>query len=217
MDTPNAQIPQNPIPQVPPQQPQQPSPAMQIQQLLVQQQQYQQQYNQIVAFLKQNPNQTPEKIQEYKSQLDQLNASYLQTQSQLKTLGYTPVQVNKPATVKEGAKTNFSFKKLAIGCGFLLVLLVLGFGGGLYYLTQNPNALNSVGITAATAKSLLTIFAGLFFGVILLVGLGLLLTNIYRLITAKNQSKIRLILGLIGSLLILGVAGGAMGRVFGQI
>ncbi|MDR0369511.1 MAG: hypothetical protein LBH96_03100 [Candidatus Peribacteria bacterium] len=104
---------------------QQLTPAVQIQQLLVQQQQYQQQYNQIVAFLQQNPNQTPERIQEIKLRLDQLNALYLQTQAQLKSLGYNAVQVNKPTAVKEGAKTNFSLKKLAIGCGFLLILLIL--------------------------------------------------------------------------------------------
>jgi hypothetical protein len=136
---------------------------MQIQQLLVQQQQYQQQYSQIVAFLQQNPNQTPEKIQEIKLRLDQLNSLYLQTQAQLKALGYNPVQVTKPTTVKEGAKSNFSFKRLAMGCGFLLILLIIGFGGGMYYLIQNPNALTSVGITATTAKTLLSTFAGLFF------------------------------------------------------
>lgn len=194
-----------------------PTPAMQIQQLLVQQQQYQQQYNQIVTFLQQNPNQTPEKTQEIKLHLDQLNSLYLQTQAQLKSLGYNPVQVNKPTTVKEGAKTNFSFKKLAIGCGFLLILLIVGFGWGMYYLIQNPNALTSVGITAATAKNLLSVFAGLFFGVFGLVGLGLLLSNIYRLITVKNQSKLRYIFGLLGAFLILWVVGGGAGLVFSQI
>jgi hypothetical protein len=96
--------------------PEQPSVAMQIQQLLTQQTQLQQQYNQIVAFLKANPTQTSEKIQEIKLQLDQLNALYLQNQQKLQSLGYNTVQVNKPVEVKQGAKNNFSFKKLAIGC-----------------------------------------------------------------------------------------------------
>ncbi|MDR2540420.1 MAG: hypothetical protein LBD11_01210 [Candidatus Peribacteria bacterium] len=197
--------------------PQQPAVAMQIQELLAKQQQLQGQYNQIVARLQANPNQTPEKIQEVKNQLDQLNTLYLQGQQQLQTLGYTPVQINKPTVVKEGAKNNFSYKKLAIGCsGFLLLL------GGLFALTlmslvKNPTALSGVGINAATAVNLLSIFAGLIVGVIGLVGLGVLLTNIYRLITVKNQSKIGYILGLIGSFLILGVAGGVAGVVFGQI
>jgi hypothetical protein len=51
---------------------------MQIQQLLTQQQQLQQQYNQIVTFLQANPQQTPEKTQEIKAKLDQLNALYVQ-------------------------------------------------------------------------------------------------------------------------------------------
>jgi hypothetical protein len=190
---------------------------MQIQQLLLQQQTYQQQYNQIVAFLKANPQQTPEKTQEIKTQLDQLNALYLQGQQQLKALGYNTVQISKPVVIKEGAKTNFSLKKLAIGCGFLLVLLIVGFGGGLYYLSQNPNALAGVGITATNAKNLLSIFAGLIVGVIGLVGLGFLLTNIYRLITIKNQSKVKYVLGLLGAFVILGIAGGIAGLVFGQI
>ena len=80
---------------------QQPTPAMQIQQLLAQQQQLQQQYNQLVTFLQQNPNQTPEKIQEIKSNLDQLNTAYVQGQQQLQALGYNTVQVNKSTEVKE--------------------------------------------------------------------------------------------------------------------
>jgi len=190
---------------------------MQIQQIIVQQQQYQQQYNHIVAYLKQNPTQSPEQIAQIKTQLDQLNAAYLQGQEALKALGYNPVQVNKPAEVKKGAKINFSPKKLAIGCGFLIAILVLGFGGGLYFLIKNPNALTSVGITAATAKTLFSTFAGLFFGVIILLGLGTLLANIARLITVKNQSKKKYILRLLGGLLLLGIGGGGIGFVFSKI
>jgi hypothetical protein len=191
--------------------------AVQIQELLMKQQQLQAQYNQIVAWLQANPGQPPEKIQQIKMQLDQLNAAYLQGQQQLQALGYTAVQVNKPTVVKEGAKNNFSRKKLTLGCvGFLLLLGVL-FALTLMSLVSNPNALASVGITAATAVNLLSIFAGLIVGVIGLVGLGFLLTNVYRLITVKNQSKIRYILGLLGAFLILGVAGGVAAVVFGQI
>ncbi|MDR3168380.1 MAG: hypothetical protein LBU27_01050 [Candidatus Peribacteria bacterium] len=190
---------------------------MQIQELLVKQQQLQAQYNQIVAWLQANPGQPSEKIQQIKVQLDQLNAAYLQGQQQLQALGYTSVQVNKPTVVKEGAKYNFSRKKLTLGCvGFLLLL------GGLFALTlvsliKNPNALAGVGITATTAVNLLSIFAGLIVGVIGLVGLGFLLTNVYRLITVKNQSKVSYIFGLVGAFLLLGVAGGVAGVVFGQI
>jgi hypothetical protein len=99
--------------------------------------------------------------------------------------------------VKEGAKNNFSFKKLAIGCGVLLLLLGGLFAVILMSLTSNPNALAGVGITATIAKSLLSVFAGLIVGVIGLVGLGFLLTNVYRLISVKNQSKGRYILGLL--------------------
>ncbi|MDR2190726.1 MAG: hypothetical protein LBP53_06175 [Candidatus Peribacteria bacterium] len=197
--------------------PTQPSAAMQIQQLLVQQQQLQQQYNQIVAFLKTNPQLTSEKTQEIKAQLDQLNIAYLQKQEQLKALGYNSIQVNKPVDVKQGAKNNFSYKKFAIGCVVLLLILGGLFAVILMSLTKNANALAGVGITATTAKTLLSMFAGLIVGVIGLMGLGFLLTNIYRLITVKNQSKTKYVLGLLGAFALLGVAGGIAGVVFGQI
>jgi nitrate reductase gamma subunit len=195
----------------------QPSVAMQIQQLLTQQQQLQQQYNQIVAQWQENPNKTPEAKSAVEMQLSPINAQYVKNQQALQALGYTTVQVNRPAEVKQGAKNNFSFKKLAIGCGFLLVFFVVGFGAILYFLKQNPNALVSVGISASTAKSLLTMFAGLLVGVIGLVGLGFLFSNIYRLITVKNQSKIGYILSLLVAVVILGIDGGIAAVVFGEI
>ena len=137
----------------------QPAVAMQIQELLGQQQQLQQQYNQVVAQWQANLNKTPEGKTFVESQLGPLNAQYVQNQQKLQALGYNIVQVNKPVAIKEGAKNNFSFKKLAIGCSFLLVFILVGFGVTLYFLKQNPNALTSVGINASTAKSLLSMFA----------------------------------------------------------
>lgn len=52
--------------------------SMQIQQLLVQQQQYQQKYNQLVAYVKQTPNLPIEEVNQIKAQLDQLNALFVQ-------------------------------------------------------------------------------------------------------------------------------------------
>ena len=84
-----------------------------LQQILAQQSQYKAQYESIVNFLKQNPNQTPETLQTYKAQLQQLNMAYLQIEGQLKAVGYVQqTKVNKPTTVKTGDKANFSLKKL---------------------------------------------------------------------------------------------------------
>lgn len=156
--------PNQPVQPSQPVQPTQPSVAMQIQQLLGQQQQLQQQYNQVVAQRQANPNKTQETKAAVEAQLGPINAQYVQNQQQLQALGYNVVQVNKSVAVKEGAKNNFSFKKLAIGCGFLLFLIAVGFAATLYFLRQNPNALTGVGINASTAKSLLTMFAGLVVG-----------------------------------------------------
>ena len=74
---------------------------MQIQQLLVQQQQYQQQYNQLVDYVKKTPNLPIEQVNQIKAQLDQLNALFVQGKQQLQALGYNQVQVQKPTQVKK--------------------------------------------------------------------------------------------------------------------
>ena len=56
----------------------QPSVSMQIQQLLVQQQQYQQQYNQLVDYVKKTPGLPIDQVNQIKAQLDQLNALFVQ-------------------------------------------------------------------------------------------------------------------------------------------
>ena len=56
----------------------QPSASMQIQQLLVQQQQYQKQYNELVDYVKKTPNLPIEQVNQIKTQLDQLNALFVQ-------------------------------------------------------------------------------------------------------------------------------------------
>jgi hypothetical protein len=51
---------------------------MQIQELLVKQQQYQQQYNQLVDYVKKTPNLPLDQVNQIKVQLDQLNALFVQ-------------------------------------------------------------------------------------------------------------------------------------------
>ena len=52
--------------------------SMQIQQLLVQQQQYQQQYNQLVDYVKKTPGLPIDQVNQIKQQLDQLNALFVE-------------------------------------------------------------------------------------------------------------------------------------------
>ena len=65
--------------------------SMQIQQLLVQQQQYQQQYNQLVDYVKKTPNLPIEQVNQIKAQLDQLNALFVKWKQRLQELWYNQV------------------------------------------------------------------------------------------------------------------------------
>lgn len=188
-----------------------------IQYFLEQQDRLKKQYDSIVSYLKQNPNVWPELIQSYKTQLEQLNNGYLQIDMQLKSLWYGIKKVNKPTEVKQWAKTNFSFKKLAVWCSIFLLLIAAWFGLAIYTLIQDPDAFLWLGIKGEIAKSILTIFSGLFFGIFLLIGLWLLISNIYKMITVKNQSKGKFIWGIFLALLIFGIFWWWMGFTFLQI
>ena len=64
-----------------------------------------------------------------------------------------------------------------------------------YSLINNPTQLTSVGLDPNTTKTLLETFSVIFFGLLTFLGIGLLVTNLYRWITVKNKSKIGYILG----------------------
>ena len=171
--------------------------SMQIQQLLVQQQQYQKQYNELVDYVKKTPGLPIDQVNQIKSQLDQLNALFVQWKQKLQSLGYTQVQVNKPTEVKKWAKINLSFRNLAIWCGLIVVLLLIWLFAALFSLQQNPSALVSLGISTETAKWLLKWFFWLLFWSIIILMVWVIVSNIYRLITVKNQSKGKFVMGLI--------------------
>ena len=175
----------------------QPSVSMQIQELLVKQQQYQQQYNQLVDYVKKTPNLPLDQVNQIKVQLDQLNALFVQWKQQLQALWYTQIQVNKPTEVKKWPRNNFSFKTLAIWCGVVLLLIMIGFWVTLTSLIKNPDALLWIWVDAWVAKTLLQVFSALLFWSIIILMLWVIIANIYRLITVKNQSKKRYIWWLI--------------------
>lgn len=199
------------------QQTEQVSVSMQIQQLLVQQQQYQQQYNQLVEYVKNTPNLPIEQVNQIKQQLDQLNALFVQWKQKLQELWYTQVQVNKPTEVKSWSKNNFSFKNLAIGCGIVVLLILVGFFVTLMSLRSNPNALLWIWMEAWTAKMLLQVFGWLLLWSVIILMLWVVISNIYRLITVKNQSKLKYVWWLIWWLLGSGIVWVAMWFVFSLI
>lgn len=195
----------------------QPSVSMQIQQLLVQQQQYQKQYNELVDYVKKTPNLPIEQVNQIKAQLDQLNALFVQWKQQLQALWYTQVQVNKPTEVKKWSKNNFSFKKLAIWCGVVLLLILIGFWVTLTSLIKNPEALSWIWVDANTAKTLLQAFSALLLWSIIILMLWVIIANIYRLITVKNQSKKKYIWWLIWWLLWAIISWLVMALIFSWI
>ena len=195
----------------------QPSVSMQIQQLLVQQQQYQKQYNQLVDYVKKTPNLPLDQVNQIKLQLDQLNALFVQGKQQLQALWYNQVQVNKPTEVKKWSVANFSLKKVAIWCFVVLVLIFAWFFLTLSSLIKNPNALQWIWVDAATAKTLLSAFTGLIFWSVILIMLGVIISNIYRLITVKNQWKRKFIRWLIWGFAWAGAMWASMWLIFWQI
>lgn len=59
-----------------------------IQELLIQLQQYQKEYNELVDYLKNTPNLPHKQLKQIEQQLKQLNTSFIQWKHELKTLGY---------------------------------------------------------------------------------------------------------------------------------
>jgi PKD repeat protein len=104
------------------------------------------------------------------------------------------------AVVKRWSK--ISPKIFLIGCGGLFIIFLLLVFLGLYYVGQSWELLQSIGLDIEDVKSILIIFAVLFFGIIFFIGFYLLVLNIYRLVTVKSR-KLPYVLGLIWWLLII--------------
>ena len=98
------------------------------------------------------------------------------------------INVTKPAS-------KISMKGVIIGCGILFMFVVGGLALVFYNLMNNPTQLSSVGLDPNTTKTLLQTFSVIFFGLLTFLGIGLLIVNLYRLITVKNKSKVGYIFG----------------------
>ena len=86
-------------------------------------------------------------------------------------------------------------RTILIGCGVLFMFVVGGLALVFYNLINNPTQLSSVGLDPTTTKTLLQTFSVIFFGLLTFLGIGLLIVNLYRLITVKNKSKTAYIFG----------------------
>lgn len=104
------------------------------------------------------------------------------------------------AVVKKGSK--ISPKIFLIWCWWFFLIFLLLVYVGLYYAIQSSEFLQSVGLEIDDVKSILIIFAVLFFWIIFFGWFYMLVLNIYRLVTVKAR-KLPYILWLIGWLLII--------------
>lgn len=117
-----------------------------------------------------------------------------QTPLQQAPIQQAPVRPQQTANIKKPA-SNISIKGVIIGCGILFMFVIGGLSLVFYNLMNNPTQLSSVGLDPNTTKTLLQTFSVIFFGLITFLGIGLLIANLYRLITVKNKSKVGYIFG----------------------
>lgn len=156
----------------------------------------------------------------YQAQLKQLSEYYQKNQEKLKTLGYSNLQVNKNVVIKSGAQKSLSVKSIFIGCGAIIFFLVIGLIFLFYYLVQNPaqlSGLGSLGITPATAKDLLQGLTLTVMLIILLLGIIIIIMNVYKSFTVQNKPKTWYYIGIFVGVMILGLALGAGTKVLGEI
>ena len=116
----------------------------------------------------------------------------------------SPTAVAKTPQIitKQGSKITMQW--FAIGCGVFALLFVGIIIVGLYSAISSPDSLSNLGLDADTVKSLLLIFALLFFGSLFFVGFGFAALNGYRIATVQWVSKIKFVIWLIiGIVMIL--------------
>ncbi len=111
-------------------------------------------------------------------------------------------KVNGPQILaKQGSK--ISFRTFAIGCGIFFWLFLLLVIIWLYIAISNPTSLSNLGLDIQTVKSILLIFAVLFFGLLFFIGFAFAALNGYRFFTVKEGSKTRYVIGLVVGLILL--------------
>lgn len=91
---------------------------------------------------------------------------------------------SSPVQVKKWAK--ISAKSFLIWCGIFWLFFLLIIFLGLYYAITSPEILKSVWLEVDTVKTLLMVFAVIFFGSLVVVWFLFLIINWYRLATVKT-------------------------------
>lgn len=159
----------------------------QVDQINQQQLLLQQQYAQWNIVL-QNPQANAQQKQEATAKMQELSGQYENNAKLLQ--GLNGNRVNKPVQVKAW-RSKISMRWILMWCGILTMLVVWWLVAVFYFLMQNPTQLSSVWLDATTTKTLLQTFTAVFFGLLVFGGLALTVVNLYRIITVKNQPKLR--------------------------
>ena len=105
-----------------------------------------------------------------------------------------PVRPQQTANITKPA-SKISMRGVIIWCGILFMFVIGWLSLVFYNLMNNPTQLSSVGLDPNTTKTLLQTFSVIFFWLLAFLGIGLLIVNLYRVITVKNKSKVGNILG----------------------
>ncbi len=103
--------------------------------------------------------------------------------------------------VKKGSK--LSPKMFLIGCGIFFLLFLWLVYAALFYAISSSDFLQTIGLAIEDVKTILMIFALLFFGIVFFLGFYVLVLNVYRLATTKNVRKLKYILWLVWGILII--------------
>lgn len=161
-------------------------------------------YDQLYSFLD-KPETSQEQKEQIKQKLQDISAVYTQKVSQSPNLPQDISQFNNKwkNTKIITNKSRIGVKWVVLGCSIFFVILVGVLSWVFYYLINNPSQLDYIGISAQVAQGLLQTFTTIFFWLIVFAWFGLLITNIYRLFTVKNKSKLTYIFGSFVGLIFL--------------
>lgn len=98
------------------------------------------------------------------------------------------IQTSKPTTPQRPI-SRLSIKSVMIWCWVLFMMVVGWLMLVFYNLIKNPTQLANLWMDISTTKALLQTFAAIFFWLLTFLWIGLLITNLYKIIVSKNKSK----------------------------
>lgn len=161
-------------------------------------------YDQLYSFLD-KPETSQEQKEQIKQKLQDISTLYTKKVSQNPNLPQDISQYNNKwkSTKIITNRSRIGIKWVVLWCSVFFVILVGILSWAFYYLINNPTQLDYIGISVQVAQSLLQTFTTIFFWLIVFAWFGLLITNIYRLFTVKNKSKLTYIFGVFFGLLFL--------------